>query len=1354
MAKVLNQLLYSAIIFGDELPNGILRLESTSSGTKGSVELVGSHFDFIVGTQTGRIVHSNSGLREYDFPDYSGQVLISGIFTDANQLVYSSAAGVYAMLPNALGGALVTQASGTIQWATGSDGQVLTLAAGAPIFTDLPDVGFINPSPSADQIAYYATAGNDLSPLTTVAARVLISSGTGTLSWSLITAPYLQAAGSLPLPNGTAGQLLTAVGDGSFAWVNPNPSMILPGTQFRLPYYSATSPGTTVSASSFISTSETFRAFSLLNQGAIRFYEATVNGSDYLEFKAPISFGPSVTWTLPPSDGLAGALLQTDGMGNLSFNIVDNGTVNPALANQIAYYAVNGNDVSGLPTTSARLLGSTLLGTLSWMLLTESYLSTTGGTPLGAGLLNQVLVSDGGTNFKWMNAVDITGEVLSGVENFLAFYPATGTKVDDTGFLSVDNSLKILNLLSGTKLRFFPASGSNYLELSSPSLTASVAWVLPTADGMNGYALSTDGAGNLSFIEVGRGVVHTGSPMTLAYYQAADDEVYSWPNVAERVALTTASNEIAWNLITTKYLSGAGGVPLDVGTPTYALTPDGFGSFIWTDMISILGKVNPALAKQMAFYAYDGNQVYGSSWLRNSEIAKLFELGDGGGLQFYTPLDTFSATLLASPAMAANVTWYLPLADASLSGQALVSDATGQLSFTDLVDPGVQDAVATYQNGTARRVTPSANFFNPITGLLLTGAAFTITGDSSTIVTLKSGDSATGVGSNLYLAGGMGFTSAGSTIIGAGTNNHLSVDHGGWVSVLANASLRFYDTGSNYVGFKASTTVPTSLIWTLPSADGLAGQFLWTDGLGNLSWVTNRINDGVLNAIPYYSALNELSPSTLLIPTGLPLTDGNTLLVDKTTGQLSYAVTVEPLGTAGQIAVYTASQTVGYFSDLTWDDLTKYVTIGSGGGLSIFEATNTYSTSLKASSDLTSSTALTLPPDLPTADGYILTGESDGSLLFREPSSDTRWEKRGVVTLTAGSRSTTVLYDAPFTAAPTWVNTQWAISTDGNHLPTYAVEKSTAEGFVVKFSTQIPASGTYKLNWHSYLTSTVTDASMLFITGGVAGSGYLDSLVGMVMDNETLISVSATLSSPRGYTCGGGSSVSGYIFGGSSPIPLPLGVITSYAYSTSVLTDLSTALVTARSGAAGVGTRSKSYVAGGEDPGGSSFVSIETFDTTTETISGIGATLTNPSVSAGHVTSSLKGAIVHSGLTSMDILTYAFDTLATSTVTFGATDIAVGANDVASGFGYFGRDAGYVYRYSFSLDTLTTLPSSLNSTTGLSSAGNSLSSAYFAGASIIDALNFATETVQAVSTLPTLGNLSAASSTFQSKGLL
>ena len=51
--------------------------------------------------------------------------------------------------------------------------------------------------------------------------------------------------------------------------------------------------------------------------------------------------------------------------------------------------------------------------------------------------------------------------------------------------------------------------------------------------------------------------------------------------------------------------------------------------------------------------------------------------------------------------------------------------------------------------------------------------------------------------------------------------------------------LRFADTGdSNYVGFKAPA-LTANQIWTLPDADGVDGDVIFTDGSGNLKWGAN-----------------------------------------------------------------------------------------------------------------------------------------------------------------------------------------------------------------------------------------------------------------------------------------------------------------------------------------------------------------------------------------------------------------------------------------------------------------------------------------------------------------------------------
>ena len=66
----------------------------------------------------------------------------------------------------------------------------------------------------------------------------------------------------------------------------------------------------------------------------------------------------------------------------------------------------------------------------------------------------------------------------------------------------------------------------------------------------------------------------------------------------------------------------------------------------------------------------------------------------------------------------------------------------------------------------------------------------------------------------------------------------------GDITLNATKELRFADTdSSNYVGFEAPGTVASNKVWVLPAADGSAGQYLKTDGSGNLGWATDATTD-------------------------------------------------------------------------------------------------------------------------------------------------------------------------------------------------------------------------------------------------------------------------------------------------------------------------------------------------------------------------------------------------------------------------------------------------------------------------------------------------------------------------------
>ena len=108
-------------------------------------------------------------------------------------------------------------------------------------------------------------------------------------------------------------------------------------------------------------------------------------------------------------------------------------------------------------------------------------------------------------------------------------------------------------------------------------------------------------------------------------------------------------------------------------------------------------------------------------------------------------------------------------------------------------------------------------------------------------------------------------------------------DASGNVSIPAQGDLRLEDaSGGQYVGLQAPSTVGSSLTFTLPSADGSAGQLLKTDGSGNLSFTT-------INASPSFTATasGALANGDKVILNS----NGTVSVIDGVTGALGSATT-------------------------------------------------------------------------------------------------------------------------------------------------------------------------------------------------------------------------------------------------------------------------------------------------------------------------------------------------------------------------------------------------------------------------------------------------------------------------------
>jgi hypothetical protein len=151
-----------------------------------------------------------------------------------------------------------------------------------------------------------------------------------------------------------------------------------------------------------------------------------------------------------------------------------------------------------------------------------------------------------------------------------------------------------------------------------------------------------------------------------------------------------------------------------------------------------------------------------------------------------------------------------------------------------------------------------------------------------------------------------------------GTTSPLStLTVGGAVSVLSGAEARFYDNlSNNYVGFRASSTLLASQVWTLPEVDGASDELLVTDGSGNLRFASAAsLGAGVntflglldtpssytVNAIPFASS------------TGSRLEFSSNLVFDGTRLAIGTDAPVSPLTVQGNVQFQGASLQPGFF---------------------------------------------------------------------------------------------------------------------------------------------------------------------------------------------------------------------------------------------------------------------------------------------------------------------------------------------------------------------------------------------------------------------------------------------------------
>ena len=185
-----------------------------------------------------------------------------------------------------------------------------------------------------------------------------------------------------------------------------------------------------------------------------------------------------------------------------------------------------------------------------------------------------------------------------------------------------------------------------------------------------------------------------------------------------------------------------------------------------------------------------------------------------------------------------------------------------------------------------------------------------------------------------------------TTVIDPGANNFAYADlnvnsltANSFVYLNNQNALRLGSANANYVGLRSSSAVGANVTWTLPSADGVMGQYLSTSGSGTLSWASTAsvlpvANGGTNASTASITSFNNITGYTAAGATGTTSTN----LVFSTSPTLVTPVLGTP--TSGTLSNCTVDGTnpVGYLNIPQNAQTGNYTTVLGDAGKHIYHA--------------------------------------------------------------------------------------------------------------------------------------------------------------------------------------------------------------------------------------------------------------------------------------------------------------------------------------------------------------------------------------------------------------------------------
>jgi hypothetical protein len=394
-----------------------------------------------------------------------------------------------------------------------------------------------------------------------------------------------------------------------------------------------------------------------------------------------------------------------------------------------------------------------------------------------------------------------------------------------------------VNPAFGTSIVFEGATADSYettLQVTDPTADRTI--TLPNVDGT---VITT---GNLSDItNIGvftstitmEGATANDHELTISAGDPTADRTATFPDATGTIVLDTATQTLTNKTLTTPVISsitnGAATLTLPTSTGTIALTSDIAAGIVTETGTQTL--TNKTLTSPVITGAVfnDGSIVFEGATANDHETT--FTITDPTAdrtITFPDATGTVALTANVAALTGATFTGAVSGTDLTLSGNLTVNGTTTTINSTTLA---VDD-----KNITLGDVDTPSDVTADGGGITLKGATdktfnwvdATDSWTSSEHINLASGKSYSMNGTALK---DVSETLSNKTLASAVATTALTLN--------ATAELRLADTdSSNYVGFKAPGTVSANKIWTLPAADGSAGQVLTTDGSGVFSFST------------------------------------------------------------------------------------------------------------------------------------------------------------------------------------------------------------------------------------------------------------------------------------------------------------------------------------------------------------------------------------------------------------------------------------------------------------------------------------------------------------------------------------